>query len=194
MVGDQLTVLVAEDNPDCRDLYRLWLDEHDLRVTDHGEAALDALDDGVDVVLLDRDMPKRSGTEVADEIDRRSVDPYVVMVSSMDTDFDIVEMPIDGYVQKPIHEADLRSVIEQCRKQETYQSALDEFFSLTAKLATLEAENDQAELASDDRYQRLQERVAEKRAEVDEALSPEQTDWQFAFKATPMPPQQNPNV
>jgi len=194
MVGEQLTVLVAEDNPDCRDLYRLWLDDYDLRVTENGEAAVDAIDTAVDIVLLDRDMPELTGTEVAAAIDDRACDPYVVMVSSMDPDFDILDVPIDGYVQKPIHEADLQAVIDQCRTQESYQSALDEFFSLTAKLATLEAETDAADLETDERYQRLQERVTEKRAEVDEALAPDQTDWQFAFKTCPTPAEQNPDA
>lgn len=183
MVGDKMSILVAEDNPDCRDLYSIWLgDDHDLQLTTDGTEAREKLDETVDLLFLDRDMPGQSGTEVAHEVRSMACDPYVVMVSSMDPDFDIVDVPIDRYVQKPVAESDLQSVVEQCRAQETYQEALDEYFALTAKLATIEAEKDKEELTASDEYDRLRERVAQKRMEVDSALAPDQTDWSLAFK------------
>lgn len=178
-----MSILVAEDNADCRDLYSIYLgDEHTLRMATDGTEALDELDITVDLVFLDRDMPDMTGTEVAHEIAAMDHDPYVVMVSSMEADFDIVEMPIDGYVQKPVKRSDLQSVIEQCQRQESYEDALDEFFSLTAKLGVIEAQVDDEFLEDSARYQRLKRKVREKRAEVDDALAPGETDWSLAFK------------
>ena len=198
MVGDSMTILVAEDNADCRDLYSIWLgDEHTVTLVADGTAALEELGPTVDILFLDRDMPGHTGTEVAEQVAALPHDPYVVMVSSMDPDFDIVEMPIDRYVQKPVDQRALDAVIEQCRTQDEYRTALDDFFSLTAKLGAIEAETSEEVLADSDEYERLRERVAAKRAEVDSALGPGQVDWSLAFKTCPNPggkQVQNPNA
>lgn len=186
MVGDSMTIVVAEDNADCRELYSIWLGgKHTVRMAADGSEALDALGPAVDLVFLDRDMPGQSGTDVAQTVAETACDPYVVMVSSMDPDFDIVELPIDRYVQKPVSQDDLESVIDQCRVQDEYRSALDELFSLTAKLAAIQAEKPDEELAESEEYDRLKERVATKRAEVDSALPPDEVDWSLAFKTCP---------
>lgn len=193
-----MKILVAEDNADCRDLYSIWLgDEHTVRLVPDGTAALETLDPAVDILFLDRDMPGHTGTEVAERVASLPHDPYVVMVSSMDPDFDIVEMPIDRYVQKPVDQRTVESVIEQCQKQDEYRSALDDFFALTAKLASIEAEKSAERLAESEEYERLKERVAVKRAEVDSALTPDQVDWSLAFKTCPEPGDrgvENPNA
>ncbi len=43
-----------------------------------------------------------SGDEVLDTIAERGIDPAVVMVTAVDPDFDIVEMPFDEYLTKPV--------------------------------------------------------------------------------------------
>ena len=188
MVGDPMTILVAEDNADCRELYSIWLgEEHAVELVADGTAALDALGPAVDILFLDRDMPGHTGTEVAREVAELPHDPYVVMVSSMDPEFDIAEVPIDRYVQKPVDEPTLAAVIEQCRAQEEYRTALDDFFSLTVRLASMAAETPDDELADSAEYERLKRRVAQKRAEVDSALAPDRVDWSLAFKTCPNP-------
>lgn len=186
MVGDPMTIVVAEDSADCRELYSIWLGgKHTVRMAADGSETLDAPGPAVDLVFLDRNMPGQSGTAVAHAVAETDCDPYVVMVSSMDPDFDIIEMPIDRYVQKPVSQNDLESVIDQCRAQDKYRCVLDEFFSLTAKLAAVETEKSEDELAESEEFDRLKERVAAKRAEVDSALSPGQVDWTLAFKTCP---------
>lgn len=184
MVGDDLRILVVDDNPDCRDLYSIWLGEdYDVGLAADGREGLTELDETVDVVFLDRDMPGPSGTEVASKISDGRFTPYVVMVSSMEPDIDIASMPIDDYVQKPVEAGQLTAAIEQFRKQKQYHSALEDYFSLSAKLAAIEAEKTPEELAGSERYERLRERVTAKRAEVDDAISATQTDWSVAFRA-----------
>lgn len=183
MVGDALTVLVTDDDPGVRDLYAYWLaDDFDVRTATDGHELLERLSAAIDVVLLDRQMPGPSGTEVARQIDQSGYDPYVVIVSSKPADFDVVSMPIDDYVRKPIEEETLRDAVESCRSQREYEAALDEFFSLTAKLAALEADCDRERLASDERYARLRRRVERKREEVDAALARSDASWVAAFR------------
>jgi len=183
MLGDELTILAIDDSQDSRDLYAMWLGEdHSVLLAPDGSTGLAELDESVDIVLVDRDMPGLSGMAVAEGIAAGDHDPYVAMVSSMRVDFDIVDVPIDDYVQKPVTQADLGVIVEQYLAQRAYRSALDEFFSLTAKLAALEAELTESELRASDRYEGLKRRVAEKRREVDDAISTPETDWTVAFK------------
>jgi CheY-like chemotaxis protein len=173
-MGD-LTILVVDDDGDCRDLYAIWLDdEHTLRFAADGSEGLDRLDETVDVVM--------SGLEVAHRIADGPFDPHVVMVSSMAADFDLHDVPIDDYARKPVDEGTVQSVLGQFRTQHAYHAALDDFFSLTARLGALEAEKTERELADSEEYQHLQRRVAEKRAEVNEAIATAETDWSVVFK------------
>lgn len=184
MVGDDLTVLVIDDDEGCRSLFDRWLSEdHEVVTAPDGEAALAALSEAVDVVFLDREMPGPSGAKVAREIAELAVDPHVVMVSSKSVDVDLVDVPIDGYVRKPAEAADLRDVLAEYRARREYETALDEFFALTAKLAAIEADNAREELADDERYLRLRWLVEEKRAEVDCALDRSRTDWSAVFRS-----------
>ena len=138
MMGDELTLLVVDDDRDCRELFALWLREGNaVRTATDGQRALDKLDESVDVVLLDREMPGPSGREVARRIADGDHDPYVAMVTSRAPDFDIVETPIDEYVRKPVERGELAEVVARFQRQETYKTALDELFALTARLEAM---------------------------------------------------------
>jgi DNA-binding response OmpR family regulator len=183
MAGDELTILAVDDDPDYRDLYSVWLDErYDVTVAADGSAGLEALTSDTDIVVLDWEMPGLSGMAVAQEINGGSHDPYVAMVSSREPEFDIVDAPIDEFVRKPVDRDDLVGLVEQFRTQDAYHAALDDLFSLTRRLASLEAAHDEAELASHEEYDRLTRRIDTKRAEVDEAIAATETDWAVAFK------------
>jgi len=96
-------VLVADDDADFRALYRVWMPEvYDLRMAVDGRDALDQLTDDVDVVVLDRKMPRLRGETVAATIDERDIDPTVVMISSIEPGAELDESTIDQYLQKPV--------------------------------------------------------------------------------------------
>jgi DNA-binding NtrC family response regulator len=90
------TVPVVDDEPDNAESDELWLREaHDVRVATSGEDALDALDDAINVGLLDRLVPDLSGDEVVAEIADRDVDAGVVLITAVDPDIDIVNLEFD---------------------------------------------------------------------------------------------------
>jgi len=188
MEGDDLTVLVVDDNDGCRELFALWLEpDHEVWTAPDGGAALEALDATVDLVVLDREMPGKTGIEVARAIADGELDPHVVMVSSAAPDFDLVDVPIHDFVRKPILEDDLATVVEEYRTQQAYRTALQQYFTLTAKVAALEANQPEEALAESDQYARLRWLVDEKRAQVDEALSRSESDWSVTFKTCTAP-------
>jgi two-component system response regulator AdeR len=152
------TVLIVDDEPNVVEAYALWLkDEYDIRTAEGGEEALEQIDGEIDVVLLDRRMPRLSGDEVLEAIHERGLDPRVAMVTAVDPDFDIVDMSFDAYLTKPVTKDDLVETVEQLRSLEEYESGVREQFALAEKRAVLETEMSEAELAESEEYQALLE-------------------------------------
>jgi len=161
-------VLVVEDEPDVADTYQLWLDaDYDVRVAEDGSAALEAVDETVDVVLLDRMMPEMSGDEVLATIRERGLDCRVAMVSAVDPDFDILEMGFDDYVTKPPDGERLREVVAELVEWGELAEDVRQYRSLVSKRAALEAEKTDAQLAGSDEYEALVERIAATEADLD---------------------------
>lgn len=132
--------------------------EYSVRVAEGGEEALRLLDGSIDVALLDRRMPDRSGDEVLTVIRERGIDCRVAMVTGVEPDFDVVEMPFDDYVVKPVGVDELRSLVDRLLRRADYQDRVRELYSLASKRAALVAAKDETELASDPRFEALRER------------------------------------
>ena len=108
------TVLVVDDDSDLRSLYRCWLAESfEVRTAADGVEAIERLDETVDVVVLDREMPRKDGLAVAREIDRCEFDPGVVMISGVTPGVDLLDVSVDDYLQKP---ATRELVLERVRR------------------------------------------------------------------------------
>ena len=166
------TVLVVEDEPDLAELYAAWLEgAYHVEVRYDGESGLGAIDDSVDVVLLDRMMPGLSGDTVLDVIREEALDCRIAMVTAVEPDFDILEMGFDDYLVKPVSEADIRAVVDQLLLRSTYDEQLQRFFALASKRSVLEAQKSRAELLASDEYAKLEDELAVMRAKVDDTMS-----------------------
>lgn len=164
-------VLAVDDDEEVLETYRLWLhDGFEVRTASDGETALETLDEEVDVVLLDRMMPGLSGREVLDRIEEREEDPGVVMLTALDPDFDVVEMPFDAYLTKPTTREELRDAVETLVDREAYSAKLRAYYSLVERRATLEANKTDAELDDHEGYRKLQERIDRLEAELGDDL------------------------
>ena len=164
---DSPVVLVVDDDDDIRGTYELWLDDDwEIRTAEDGEAALEALDSSVDVVLLDRMMSGLSGREVLEVIRAREADPRVVMVTAVDPDVDVVEMEFDAYVTKPIDREELDETVRTMLERREYDDRLQEYYALVEKRAALEAKKIDDALADDERYAALTRRIEALEAEL----------------------------
>jgi len=164
MSDEPATVLVVDDNEAIADTYAAFLrEEYVVRTAYGGQEALAAADATVDVVLLDRRMPDVSGDEVLAEIRSRALDPRVVMLTAVDPDFDIVDMPFDAYVVKPVERADVVGIVAEMCERASYDDEFRRFLSLASKRAALEREKDDAELADSEEYDRIEDRLADLR-------------------------------
>ena len=96
MSEDTSAVLVVDDERDLADLYAAWLsDEYDVRTAYSGQAAIEAMDESIDVALVDRLMPEVRGSEVVEYIREQGYECAISMVTAVEPDFDIIEMGLD---------------------------------------------------------------------------------------------------
>jgi DNA-binding response OmpR family regulator len=113
-----LDILVADDDPDLRELLRRSFTSEGHRVTAvaDGRGAVDrATTDRFDVVLLDVALGKGlDGYEVCRTLRARGNVVPIVMLTALDSEADAVlglEAGADDYVTKPLRPAELRSRI-----------------------------------------------------------------------------------
>jgi DNA-binding response OmpR family regulator len=150
------TVLVADDDHHLADLYSVWLDEnHDVRTAYGGEEAIEAVDERVDVALIDRRMPRLSGEEVLEHVREANYDCRVAIVTAVEPDFDIIEMGVDEYVVKPVQRDKIEMVVGSLATRSEYDKKLQELFALASKRAALKSEKTPRELEDSDAYAKL---------------------------------------
>ncbi|WP_254272110.1 response regulator [Haloarcula marina] len=165
------TVLVVDDEKEVADVYALRLrNQYETETAYGGSAALERIDDDVDVVLLDRRMPDIAGDEVLAEIRERDVSTRVIMITAVDPDFDIIDMPFDDYLCKPVEKEDLVAAIDQQLAARRYDDRLAEYLEVTSKLALLEGEKTPQTLENNEGVESLQERAEKLKREMDDAL------------------------
>jgi len=175
--GDRPVVLVVDDEERIPEAFALWLgDEYDVRTATDGESALASLDRDVDVVLLDRQMPGLSGDAVLERIREEGYDCRVAMVTGVDADFDIVDLPFDDYVTKPVGKDDLREVVDELLTVREYDEDVRRYFALSKTRAALEAEKTGAELADSEAYESLRDDLAAQEAAVMDDVADLDTD------------------
>jgi len=182
-------ILVVDDEVDVAETYASQLrDRYDVEVAYSGEAALAALDESVDIVLLDREMPGLSGCEVLTAIRKHGLGTRVAMVTGEEPDFDIIEMPFDDYLAKPVPQAALFRTVERLQRCVTYDERLQEYYSLTAKRSALMASKSKAEREASPAFQTLEREIDSVRDSLDELVSGFDTgDFERAFRDVERP-------
>jgi DNA-binding response OmpR family regulator len=113
------------------------------------------------------------------EIRERGIDCRVVMVTAVEPDFDLIEMGFDAYVTKPPERQELIDTIETLLDREGLDDALQEYHSLMARKAAIQAQKSDAELEDSDAYQDLLERIEATREETDQKLGDMGSDIDF---------------
>jgi len=183
-VSERATVLIVDDEPDVADAYAAQLrDQYEVETVYSGEGALDALDPEIDVVLLDRRMPDISGDDILERIRERDLQARVAMVTAVDPDFDIIDMPFDDYVVKPVARADLFETIERLQSCAAYQQSLREYYALSSKFAALKASKTDAEVQASEEFQELKDRLERHRDQLDDMVGRfDENDYEAIFR------------
>jgi len=141
---DSPRVLIADDEPALLDLYETWLADLDVTVVRAGcgAEALDRCDERIDVLILDRHMPRVSGDEVLDTLRDRAPDPRVAFVSAATPDVRIVDLDIDAYLTKPVTREEYVDLVQSLIRRETVSETVGRYLSdLSKRAALLDAES-----------------------------------------------------
>jgi DNA-binding response OmpR family regulator len=165
---DGARILIVDDEPGLADLYAAWLSgTYDVETATSGDDALDVIDDTVDVVFLDRRMPGRSGDEVLVELRDRGLDAAVALVTAVDADFDVLELPLDAYLAKPVERDALTAAVERLHPRPAYDEPLRRYFSLVARRDAIEAATRPEERRANETYTELVASIESLQAELD---------------------------
>ncbi len=160
------TVAAVDDNRDLLSLYRAFLEpRYPVRTAATPEAAHDIIDDDVDVVLLDRRMPSKNGDQLLDELRERELSVMVAMVTAVEPDVDIIEMPFDDYLVKPVTRTQLTDTVDSLARRQEYNQASQELYQLASKRAAL-AENGLTDTAEYDQVCRDLDRLLDRSVET----------------------------
>lgn len=171
-MGRSTRVAVIDDDEDYRQLYRLWLpEEYDVIEAGDGRTGLQRVDDSVDAVLLDRQMPALSGETVASKLRQRTVTPGVVMISSVKPDVDILDIPVDSYLRKPTDRDTLLSVLSTVRARREYETDRRKLLGLADRRATVADAVRATALAESESYQQAVERLDRHDVTLGDAVS-----------------------
>lgn len=173
--------LVVDDEREVADAYALRLRGLcDVETAYGGEEALENVREReIDVVLLDRHMPGMSGDDVLGELAAMEFVGRVIMVTAIDPDFDILDMPFDDYLCKPVDREDVRAAVTQQCTILGY-ATLGKYFSVEATRQVIAAELPDEDLASHEAYQRKQDRSRQLEQRAQRLLG-ETTDLLDAF-------------
>jgi len=85
----------------------------------------------------------------------------VAMVTAVEPDFDIGEMPFDAYVTKAIDRETVKGTVERLLARSEYDEVLRDAHAVAEKIETIESKKTRTELESNDTYQTLRDRFTE---------------------------------
>ena len=163
------TVLVADDDRRLAEMHAEWLDrEYDVRIAYDGDEAIRALDADIDVAVLDRRMPGRSGDTLVDWIRDNHLDCRIVILTSTSPDTDIVDLGFDEYLTKPTKRSEVLDIVDTVLDRQKYDALVQEYIALRSKQALLQAELPYEAREENSEYGQLATRIEKLETEIDD--------------------------
>lgn len=140
-----------------------------VRTAYDGEDLYGSLDESVDVVLVDPDLPGVNPAELADRIESRDLYCRIGILGSEPTD-DPPELA-DAVLDEAAPDGELERVVARMAARAAYQRCLERLYDLATKRADLVTRDDDAvDEAIDDELARIESRIEQLRADIGRAL------------------------
>ena len=175
--GGPARLLVVDDDPRLAEMHAGWLAEYyEVETAYGGESALRRLDDGVDVLVLDRRMPGMSGEEVLDRLGVLGLDPGVVMLTAVEPEPEVAGMDVDDYIVKPALKKDVVETVAEVLERRGLEDPVREYLALSARQSLLQAETSPAEREDSEEYQQLLARLEQLEDELDDPIEGVETE------------------
>ncbi len=125
------TILVADDDPDIRDILRDALSSLGARVVTAGDGreCMERIErEGPEVLLLDIEMPVRTGLDVLKELRQRHFDTTVIMITAYGSIERAVEAMKEGafdFITKPFEFDHIAVVVEKALERGRLKQSLE---------------------------------------------------------------------
>jgi len=121
MSDQQISVLLIDDDPETRSIFKMIFDHHhvQLDVAEDAETAFAFLEEhNPDVIVLDIFLPGMDGYQAFTQIRRHSMAPGCRVIATTsyyteETPSEVMERGFNGYLPKPINTGTLVSYIQQ---------------------------------------------------------------------------------
>lgn len=115
-MADERLIMVADDDPDIREVVRILLESEGLRITEavDGDDAIAKIDPAIDLYILDVMMPGKSGYQVCRAIRAASTAPILFLTAkSQDGDKSMgFSSGGDDYLPKPFSYTELTARVK----------------------------------------------------------------------------------
>jgi DNA-binding response OmpR family regulator len=162
------TVLVVEDERHLADLYAEYLEDgYDVITAYSGDEAVDRMSPAVDVTVIDRRMPHRSGPEVVAELADHESAVQIAMLTDANPEFDIIDLGIEDYIVKPVTREELLTVVDRLLAIAEYTETMRELTRRKLTRNVLRLENTERTLRQSDRYTELEAEIGRLETELD---------------------------
>lgn len=162
------TVLVVDDDPDVVTVYEMSLPgSAEVRTAADGDAALEAIDETVDIVFLDQRMPGLSGDAVAAEIRDRHPGCMVAIVSAVGPSIDAGEPLFDMYLKKPVSREELVNAVETLQHRSSHGQQARTLCALAEKRVALQETRPKSQLRESPAFDKLATEIELCWAELD---------------------------
>lgn len=158
---DRPRVLLVDDEKEVADAYALRLNAvADVTVTYSGPEALSVVEESEppDVVLLDRHMPDQSGDDILRELRESDIRTRIIMVTAIDPGIELLDLPFDDYLCKPVDREDIRAAVDQQCQVLAYE-LLGQYFGVESKRAVIAAELQSDRLEEHEKFSALDKRA-----------------------------------
>ena len=152
-------VLVVDDEPQLAGMHAMMLEqEYEVMTAVSADEALEILTSDTDVVLIDRRMPGMSGDELARRIRAMGNETRIAMITAVNPDIDVLDVPFDAYIIKPVRKRDLLDIVDHLYHRQRYSAQVQELLTISTRLAAIETSLPEQELQSIEEYSYLRDR------------------------------------
>ncbi len=170
-------VLVIEDDEEFAETVELWLEgAWDVRVAFDGDEGVEAFSSDIDVVLLDRRMPRMPGDDALTKLREQPGAAGIAMMTAVDPGWEIAEMDYDMYLKKPVRQSEIRDAVAALHARVQYSPEIRTLLSVDSKIAWLRERFQADDLADSEQFQaltaqrnRLETELADELEAIDQA-------------------------
>ena len=118
-MSDRQSILLVDDDHEYGKAMKRMLErsDYDVMIARDGEEAIDVLSaNAFDLVISEVRIPKFSGTELMEEINRREINVSVIFLTAygeVESYMDLMNMGAFDYLNKPVKEQEILSVAKK---------------------------------------------------------------------------------